>query len=563
MSGAEKPSGAQRREARAQHEHKERRKVRTATIVIVVVMVLLFAVALLINSKLIRRVMPAVTVGGVKFSAAEYDYFYHSAALEYSNAINSQFKDNASEYLPKNDKPHTSQIYNAETGETWADVFNNLAIERLKEIVSYHNDAERNGYAMTDETRAKVDEEIANLRQTADMYGSSVDELLQRVYGSSINEKTFKKIMEFMETSTAYVQYVHDAFSYDADALEQQYKEKKDSYDIFTYRYFMVNMESIDEEEYDSAAEYEEAKETVLADTLAKAEEIAAQIDSEDAFIAAARDYNESMYTLDDSTLHTYRGDSIAGMVYEPWLKEAARAYGDVKAFEMSNGAYIVLYVSRDDNNYKMPEMRQILISPITVNEDDYAIEPIDPEDYNAEGYDDNGGYDTEGYLKAVEDAQKETKEKAETALQLFKDGGASEDKLKELMEEYSDDPSEGGLHKEITKYAYQNKMDPEIEQWLFDPARKYGDYELIETKDSGYHLVFFIGLGERYCDLLADKDLREADYNDWKTNLEAPEVVEHWAMLLTEHRGKSREPFAVSAPPDESPANADDTDNS
>lgn len=536
MSGTEarKTSGSGRREARALQESKEKRKIKLTATIVIVVMVLLFLGALFINSKYIRRLMTAVTIEGVKFSAAEFDYYYNNAVYEYSSIMSEQMGDYASEYLPTNDRPHSSQIKDEETGETWASFFGMIAMERLSELVSYHKDAERNGYVMTEETRNNVEEEVASLKATAEMYGgqySNFNTFLQEFYGASINEKTFRKIAEFIDTAAAYAEHVHDSFTYTPQSLKDYYAEKKDSLDIISYRYFLITAESVDESEFDSTDEYETAKETALTDALEKAAEVAESIESEEDFIAAAREYNEDAYEDEDSTFYKTMGENLSASL-RPWLIEAEREHADATAIEMTTGAYVVLFVSRDDNNYPMVEMRQLLfLREDTDPEDFYEYDEIDPEEFF---------FDEDAYDQAVELRDGLARARAYEAYDIFVAGGATEAKLLEMLEEYSDDETEGGFYNQITTYEYQNKLVPEIEEWLFDPERQVGDYEMIKTEDFGYHLIYFTGYGELFCDSIAESRMRESDYNEWKENLPAPESEERWGMILTQRRGRS-----------------------
>lgn len=63
--------------------------------------------------------------------------------------------------------------------------------------------------------------------------------------------------------------------------------------------------------------------------------------------------------------------------------------------------------------------------------------------------------------------------------------------------------------------------MVQEFNDFCFDPARKPGDVDIVfNESDSycGYHLVYFVGQGERYCDYLADQALRSADFEKWES---------------------------------------------
>ncbi|MDR0491273.1 MAG: peptidyl-prolyl cis-trans isomerase [Oscillospiraceae bacterium] len=514
MSATEtkKPGGVGRREARALQEKKEKRKIRVTTISIVAVLALLFIGALFLNSKITRRNLVAITVGSVDFTAAEYDYFFFSSYFNYSNYINQQMGESAESMLPKRGTPLASQVHDYETGETWADFFKDMALEQMNEIVLYYEEATRNGWEIPEEDRGKTDEEIANMKSTAVMFGySSVDKFLQEYYGPSINEKSFRKLAEFINFASLYSKYKFDSFPYSNEDLETYYDENKDELDVFTFRYMSITPESVVESDFESAEEYEEALAAAQSDAETKAAEIAAGIISEEDFIAAAREYDADRYPEDDSTLmEEYSGETLYGD-YKAWLAEAEREQGDVTSINSESGIYVVYYISRDNNTYLMTEMRQILINR----------ETIDVEEYE---------HEDDAYNEALAVMESEAKERADSVLAQFIEGGATEEKLIELMEENSDDTTEGGLYTDI----YKKMMVPEIDSWLFDPARQIGDYESIRTESYGYHLVYFMGFGKRYCDFTSDSRMREADYAEWKDSLGTPTVTEHWAMRLT-----------------------------
>lgn len=517
MSGSfdKKSAGAARRLERAEKERKEKRKTRIITLSVVVVLVVLFAGALFLNSKFARRTMTAVTVGGVNFTAVEFDYFYHTSYQEYRQNMTDQWGDYASSMLPSTERPLSSQIFDQETGRTWADFFVDYAFLQMTEAVQYHNAATAAGYKLPDDKRADMDGEIADFKQYVELY-TEFDSYLQMLYGSNINESSFRKINEFIYTANAYSEYVRDTFSYSPAELDAYYFEHRDSLDIFTYRYFLVSAESVSQEDYPTDEEYDAAKEAALAEAAVMAAEIFASIDNEDDFINAAREYDESAYEDRDSTMHSYPG-SWLGSYYGPWMRENEHEYGDMTTADMTNGTYIVFYIGRDGNSYNMTEMRQILI----------MRDFIDPDEFE-------DGEDDPAYHAAAELADAEARERAENILNLFVEGNATEDFLIGMMEEYSDDTTEGGFYDEISKDYYHNKMVEEIETWLFEPGRQYGDYELIETADYGYHLVFFMGFGEKFSDRLAGDEMRNNDYSEWKENLAPVDTVKRWAFMLT-----------------------------
>ena len=500
-----------RRDSRSLQEQREKKKTRTTAVTIIVVLAVLFAGALFINSKYVRRNLPAVSVAGVTFSAVEYDYFFMNAYNDYEQTLREQLGDGASSMLPETNKPLKSQMYDEATGQTWADWFGELALSRMSESAVLYNAAQASGFVMPDEAREKMEEDLDLLKQSYFWYGAnSFDDFLRKWYSPSMNEKSFRKIVEFVSTVEAYSKHKYDSFSYDADTLAAYYNENRNDLDSFNYRILTIRSDSVSQSDYSTEEEYNTAVDAAASATKEKVREILSGISSEEDFIAAAREYSEEEYGTDDSTLLTHPGEQL-GDDYGPWLKEDGRKPGDITTVDMSGGTYIIYFVNRDTNEYRVAEMRQILVQRAALNEDDYA--------------------ENDEYQKALEEAETEATERAETALELFNTAGATEQALIDLMAEHSDDPTEGGHYTKI----YKGMMVPEIDGWLFDPARQIGDSELIRTEAYGYHLIYFSGFGEQYNDFASDSRMRTADFTVWTASLEKPEATTRWAFSLTQ----------------------------
>jgi len=506
---------AKRREERTRKEQQEKRRLRIISIIVIVVLAVLISGAVFINSKYIRRSLTAISVGGVNFSAAEFDFFYNSTASEYSEYMTSQLGDYASAYLPTSGKSHASQIYDPETGETWADFFTAYTIEKVSSQVQYYNSAKANGFTMPDEAREAIDNEIDTYKLYADMYGISLDTFIQTYIGVNLNEKVIRNVLEFIYTASSYAESVRDSFTYTDQEIAACYAENKESMDSITYRYFLVYKETVSESDYETHEEYDEANASALEEASAIAAEIITRVNSEEDFINEAREYDPETYLRDGSTLRTYPGSWLSSD-YKEWLLDENREYGDVFTADMSNGTYVVLFINRDPNEYRMVSMNQILISRQELDMDDYEEGASDPVYLEA--------------FKLVDDAAKAN---AEDVMNLFVEGGATKEKLIELMADHSDDTAPEGYYDLISKNSANNKMVAEIEEWLFAPERQVGDYKLIRTEDYGYHLVYFDGFGDRYCDYLADTKLRDADYSAWEEGLAPVEAVKHWAYIF------------------------------
>jgi hypothetical protein len=494
------------------YEQRDRKKTRRIALIITAALLVLFAGALFINSSFIRRSLPAITVGSTKYSAADFNYFYQTSFMDYQTTVYQNMPDFAESMLPSGSKPHKSQIYNEETGETWADFLAEMAVSNMKEITVLYEDAVRNNYVLPDDVRKEMDEGIESLRSTVPMYGaSSLESYLTQAFGSGMNEEAYRRLMEINYISESYSEYKREEFSYTPEQLGEYYDSKQDMLDTFTYRYFLYRADMPDESEYEDDAAYDEASKQAVDAAGVQAADTLSGIHSEQDFIDTAEEYDSESYGKDDSTKRIYMGE-LLGSIYGPWLRDSTRKYGDLTTVESSNGHYLVFFVDRSDNAYPTTDMRQLLIN----------VETINPEDYVADETD-------EAYNAAVEQAMTDARTKAETLYSDWESAEYTDEKLLELIPGNSADTAENGLYENV----YMTQLDTAVDTWLFGSERKPGDHELIEA-DNAFHLVYYIGQAEIYRDHLADTRKREEDFNAWKEGLGELEAVKRWAYRFT-----------------------------
>jgi len=497
-----KTDKASRKLAQTQKDLKEKKKKRIKITIVIIVLVIVSVVAITINSSFIRRAIPVVTIDGRGFTAAEFEYFFNAEYVEYTEFM-SQFQG-AEGFLPDPSRTLSSQVFDPETGETWADYITSMALASMAELVSMYNEAKATGFTLSEEQVAEIEEEMEMVALQAAMGGfPSSDMLLQRMFGNSMNERTYRNIMEFVAVARHYSENVRESFVFSSDSIAAYYAENRDELDAFNYRLLFVDTLMNDP-----------------ADTYASVIEIANGISSEEDFIEAARAQEYDSFDP-DSTLYRMQGGWLDEDIGE-WLRADARAYGDITVIQTEYGSSIVFFLSRDDNNYRTVGMRQILISR----------ENVDPADFP------EGEYDPE-YHALLEQAETILHERAEFANAMFEAMGSTENAMLDLMEEHSDDTTPGGYYSFITKIPYQSahlqtlRIVPEIEDWLFAEDRSIGDTELIYTAAYGFHLVYFTGWGELFFEIIAEDRMRTRDHSEWINNLTPGEPVKHAAFIL------------------------------
>ncbi|MCL2820516.1 MAG: peptidylprolyl isomerase [Oscillospiraceae bacterium] len=515
-----KSDKASRKLARTQKEEKAKKKTRLITILVLSLLVLVAAAAIFVNSSFIRRTLPVVTIEGVGFTTTEFEYFFNSQYIEYMNMM-SQFQGMGGN-LPTAGRPLSTQVYDNETGETWADFFTEVALERMSVLASLYNAAQSDGFALSEEHYEEIEQDLLMIGFQAMIESfPNTDTFLQQLFGNSINENQYRSIMEFVTTATAYSEHIRESFNYSPQELADFYAENSDDLDVFNFRTFSINHEYIDSTEFDSDEDYEAA----VADALAQAQQKAAKLVSEgfenaEAFVAAAQEEADSTMSW-VAAVQNRMGENL-DITFEDWLRDESRVYGDVTAVDNNTGSTLMYFISRDDNTYKTAAMRQILISRESIDPAEFAMGADDP-----------------GYIAATELAEANARERAELVNSLFTAAGETEDALISLMAEHSDDTTEGGLYEDIAKFSYNSphltimKVVPEIEDWLFEEGRVQGDSKLIYTSDFGYHLIYFMGFGDPFFELISADRMRTAAHTEWMENLPQGEPVKHAAFIL------------------------------
>jgi hypothetical protein len=481
--------------------------------------VLVSVVSIAVNSSFVRRTVPVVTIGGIGFSAAEFEFFYNAELSEYMSFI-SQFQGMG---LPEPD-PNRSmdRQINPNTGESWAAYFTDSALSSMTEIATLYKLAGEEDFVLSPEHLAEIDEELAMIEMQA-LFNQfpSVDSLLQRLYGGAMNERAFRSIMEMTLTVRYFSDYKRNSVNFTAEDITSYYNEHRDELDVINYREFLVHIEVPAEVTPDDEEEFENAMIQASLEANQRANDFAGEIHNEEDFIYVAGYYNESLFSP-EATLRRVQGSRLDADMRE-WLLDDTRVHGDKSVIDSDQGSTVLFFVSRDNNNYRTVTMRQLLLLRPTVDPDEFLEGIYDP-----------------GYITALENAEYDLHELAQEVYALFNSAGRTEAALRELIEEYSDEDT-GGYYSDIAKLSYQGvdfqamRVVPEIENWLFDSARAAGDSELIYTADFGYHLTYFVGEGDIFFEMIALDRLRSDHHSEWLDGLHRAEPARHLTFFLVQ----------------------------
>ena len=216
----------------------------------------------------------------------------------------------------------------------------------------------------------------------------------------------------------------------------------------------------------------------------------------------------EAEFETASPTLLTRASGSNLGDLRE-WLCDSARQPGDVSVIASGDGLgyYVAVFIARDDNHYPTVSVRHILIK--------------------AEAGED-GTYSDEAKQAALD---RINEIKAE-----FDSGDKSEESFAALAEKYSEDGgsnTNGGLYENI----YKGEMVQEFNDFCFAPHQK-GDVAVVYGESSGYagyHLVYFVGEGELYSNVIADSALASEAVSELITEQSGTvePALRRWAKLV------------------------------
>ncbi len=518
----QRAEGTERRQVAAQKQNAEKKKERIRWTIGGILIALLIVGILLGNSSLFYR-QSALKVGDQTFSAAQVNYYANTAYQNWYSQYGSMLQ-----YMVEdpNQPIKTQKCTMSDEYETWGDYFIGTAKESLKQIVAMSEAAEAEGMSLTDEELASIDEQIDEIKSNAKTAGfGSGAKYLQALFGQGATESIVRQEMQRSMLASNYATAKQESFTYTDDELAAEYKEHADEYDVFNGMYYYVAAETVEVEgEGEDAEPTEETTEETMAAAKKTANEIEKAVAEADAakkaeaFTKAVAELgtpvaetdsegNETGVTTpaEPQTMENVAGSSVSYQGFADWMTDASRKAGDSTVYEQENGGYyVVLFQSRETEDYDTVNVRHILVRPTDADSDGTIS---DDEKAEAEA--------------RMADIQKE-----------WEAGEQTEDAFAALANKYSEDPgsnSNGGLYENV----YKNQMVSEFNDFCFADGRKAGDVELVYNENTGYHLIYFVGTGMPYTDYIAQNLLRSEDFSAWQE-----EFMADWEDAVTELRG-------------------------
>lgn len=520
---------------RQRAQQKEAKSLKAYTITFVVAMVLVVAVVLgvllrtPVNS-LINRNTKALRVGDHTLSTVDLSYYYTDAIQAYyANAYNSYYPYYGSYWSIflgfSTSSPLNEQTYDSDEGTTWADYFMDLAIDNALSTYALYDKAMAEGYTLSEEEQAELDEGLASLStDVSDSGYSSLNQYLRLNYCTGASKKSYTEYYKINTIASSYYSAYADSLEYTDEDYRAYEADQYDQYSTFSYNAYTVSASSYktflnlgttttDDDGNTSTTYTDEENEAALAAALADAQALVngGYTTSEMLDLAIGLlDINVEKDQDSRPTSSAYTNFySSVNSAYQEWIADDSREPGDMTYIpytststdedgnetETTVGYYVVMFNERNDNLAHLIDVRHILVS--------------------FEG----GTTDSDGNVTYSDEEKAAAKEEAEVLLEQWKNGDATEESFAALANEYSDDTGSnenGGLYENV----YPGAMVTNFNDWCFDESRQPGDTGVVETS-YGYHVMYFVQTRDMtYRDLLIENDMLSEDLEEWHDGL-------------------------------------------
>lgn len=493
-------------------QKKEDKQLKTYTMTFIIVMVLVVAIAVSSmgiswynTSGIPARGTVAVTIGETTLSNADLNYYFMDTINNFYGDVYDEYSTYAPLYISMYmgldvTQPLSAQVYNEETGETWADYFLDSAIESAKSTYVLYNAAMANGdYELPEDFETQLNASLASTRAMAGLYGfNSMEDYLKAMYGNGANEETYVNYFRTNAIAEAYYSEYADSLLYNDTKIDEYNNEHYNEFSSFEYNYFYVPVSKYLPETEEGVELTDEQRAAAAASAKKAADGLAVSKDL-DTFNMLIGMLPFATDTTDAEVISNTTINSVAEL-YREWIGDTARVPGEASVFEYESssdedenvdGYYVVLFQGREDYNTLMRSARHMLVMF-------------------------EGGTTENGVTVYSDEEKAKAKEEAEKTYNAWLNGEANEESFAAMVSTTTSDDggsnTNGGLYTNI----YEGQMVANFNDWVFDPARQPGDHAIIET-EIGYHIMYFVEEQEdTYREYLIEYTLRSNDVQEW-----------------------------------------------
>ena len=485
----------------AEKKKKTRKNVLIAVCAVLAVLVVVYGVIWLINSRYRKTV---ATVGDEEIILPIYNTFYMTNAnnMSYYNI----FKPN----VALRDQPNTI------TGEgTMEDYLIQSTNDSIRQNYNLYIKAMADKtFSLSEDAKQYISNSIKSMETSATNAGyPSVNDYLRANFGRGYKLSDYENYLTITTTASEYTQHLQDTFAPSESDLSTAYDASPEDFDIVFYTYSTTKAEAEKAESSENTEDAENKSSDLNSANASEPAQDAAPTYTDEAKAAAKAEAEKKQENMPEDAINNHvQKSQVSNKELAEWLFDSARKEGDttVIAQDEDGTTYVtVRFDKRETNDYNRVNGYILTI--------DRKVEETKAEE-GSEATKESSEATKEGSEETEKEAEPTPDEKLATLKEGLKDGMTDEE-----FETYVKDLKYSAYVRTMDKYS---SID-EINEWLFDPARKAGDTETFETEDT-YYLVRYSSAQEMtYRNELVKNSLLQKLYSEISTQNELKLVMD------------------------------------
>ena len=377
----------------------------------------------------------------------------------------------------------------------WYDYFMDIAKNHLEQCLIVAEKAKLDGKYLTKKDTEAIEKELETLKTEAKKNKMNLADYIEKNFGEGVTSDDLIAVTQMEKMVNKYYNKFEKKLDTSEKAVTKYFEGHKRLYSTVDYLSFCITPLG------DSMQEISSAQRSAM--TLS-------EVETAEEFLDYVGDYVTDYYTnyygvklskkeIKEKVKTAQESCEVEGAGYDPtsaasrWAFSPERVANEGTYIEDTENGYSVYFLTSlpTREEYNAMSIRQIV---------------FDIADYQNE----------EEAMKAAQ----------ETILNLGLNDYSST-YFEKLAEEKSADTltkSNGGLYENLTK---GNLVDAkELEEWIFDGARKKGDITLLQTEKYGYHVVYVEDVGEPVWLLRSRDGMVSARFSEYISDLGDDYVV-------------------------------------
>ena len=342
------------------------------------------------------------------------------------------------------------------------DELKELAIDNLVLTNALYAEAIANGFVVTEEIQAQLDEQLASIASVAESSSMTADEYLNEALCPGFTLDMYKEMLEKSMIAQEYYTQKMTAVEKEYEGengklkIEAEYKDNKLDYDLADVSYWYF------------AASEENAQ--------SNADAIISQVNDGKSFVDAVK----SVSGDENAKPNALKGHSKSSL----------------ESGKFSEDAIEWIFAENEDGTYKNGAGSMVTIADASKVYVFYVNNAPQRDETHPVGvYYIQVDVSTDSSIKSENELKIEAKATADTILAEFEATDKSADSFIGIITEKNEGNNDL-VSGDMFELSGDGSEDAAIEDWAFDANRNVGDYALVECEDS-YYILFFADKAE------------------------------------------------------------------